>query len=225
MADGEVREVLAGWLARLGLAELGARRGFWRGVPRQADAIHRTRAFPKFIDSLRSLPAPLILDLGPAVGANLEFLGTHLRCKVLIEDLFADVERITTHAPASELPACLAARFPPGDGSIDGVLCWDVFDYLDDDATEAVARQVARVLKPGGVALTLFSTERLAASVYTKYVVIDAEHLQHRWYGAARPPGEVRLVGRALKLFPELEPAASYLLVHQQREVLFRKPI
>ncbi len=224
MANGEIRELLAEWLSRLGVADFGHRRGFWPGVRRQADAIHRTRAFPKFIDTLRSLSDPLVLDLGPAVGANVEFLGKQLPCKVLIEDLFADVERVASRGTASELPACLAARFPPADGSVDGVLCWDLFDYLDEDATSAVAREVARVLRPGGVALTMFSTERLTASVYTKYVVVDADHLRHRWYGAARPPGEVRLVGRAVKLFPTLEPVGSYLLVHHQREVLFRKP-
>jgi SAM-dependent methyltransferase len=225
VANGEIREVLAGWLSRLGLAEIGERRGFWRGVPRQADAVHRTRALPKFIEILRPLSDPLVLDLGPAVGANVEFLGTHLRCKVLIEDLFGDVEQSAGAGLGGELPARLAARFPAGDGLVDGVLCWDLFDYLDDDASGAVAREVARVLKPGGVALTMFSTERLTASVYTKYVVIDAGHLQHRWYGAARPPAAIRLVGQALKLFPALEPIGSYLLVHQQREVLFRKPL
>lgn len=225
MANGEIREVLAGWLSRLGLSEFGERRGIWRGVARQADAIHTTRAFPKFIEALRSVPSPLLLDLGSAIGANVDFLGTHLNCKVLIEDLFCDIERFALDKPASELPAFLASRFPPADASVDGVLCWDVCDYLDDDASEVVGREVARVLKPGGVALTMFSTERLTASIYTKYVVIDAQHLRHRWYGAARPPSGVRLVGQALKLFPALEPVGSYLLGHQQREVLFRKPM
>lgn len=225
MADGEIRDALADWLTRFGLSDLGVRRRFWRGVPREADAVHTSRAFPAFIETLRPLEGSVVLDLGPAVGANVEFLGQHLSCKVLIENLFTDVERHARDGIFDQFPEWLSHRFPMGDATVDGVLCWDLCDYLDAESVEALARQVARMLKPGGIALTMFATERLASPIYTKYVVVDAGHLQHRWHAAARLPREAWLVGQVLRLFGNLEPVGSHLLVHQQREVLFKKPL
>ena len=225
MADGELRATLADWLSRVGLSEIGPRRGFWRGVPREANAVHTTRGFPLFLEYLRTIDRPLLVDFGPAIGANVDFFGRQLSCKVQIEDVFADLDHLTHDQRTAELPQWFVSRFEQADASVDGVLCWDLCDYLDATSVEVLARQMARMLKPGGVALTMFGTEPLAASVYTKYVVVDVEHFQHRWYAAAKPPGDVWLMGRVLKLFGGLEPVGSHLLVHQQREVLFRKPL
>ena len=37
------------------------------------------------------------------------------------------------------------------DASVDGVLCWDVFDYLDKASAVKLAGQLTRLLKPEGV--------------------------------------------------------------------------
>ncbi|MEW5983317.1 MAG: class I SAM-dependent methyltransferase [Acidobacteriota bacterium] len=225
MVGDELKEALTDWLSRAGFTGPGGRRGLWRGVPREADAVHTTRAFPVFIETLRSIAGPVVLDLGPAVGPNVDFLGTRLSCKVLIEDLYGDLDRHVREGRSADVHEWLTTRLSNADASVDGVLCWDLCDYLDAEAVRVLAREMARVLKPGGVALTMFGTERLASAVYTRYVVVDAEHLQHRWYAAARPPGEVWLMGHLMRLFKGLEPVGSHLLVHQQREVLFRKPV
>ena len=43
----------------------------------------------------RQQRAPVLLDLGPVVGANVAFFGEQLGCKIFIEDLFADIDRHT----------------------------------------------------------------------------------------------------------------------------------
>jgi hypothetical protein len=45
-----------------------------------------TKALRKFLASLRSREAPVLLDLGPVVGSNVAFFGERLGCKILIED-------------------------------------------------------------------------------------------------------------------------------------------
>src|SRR5204863_5156277 len=47
-----------------------------------------TKALRKFLGSLTSREAPVLLDLGPVVGSNVVFFGERLGCKILIEDLF-----------------------------------------------------------------------------------------------------------------------------------------
>ena len=40
------------------------------------------------------------------------------------------------------LPGFLKGRFGQADGTVDGVLCWDVFDYMDRKAAQALADQL-----------------------------------------------------------------------------------
>ena len=40
----------------------------------------------------------------------------------------------------AELPAYLKKRFPQENESVDGILCWDLIDYLDKPAALAASR-------------------------------------------------------------------------------------
>ena len=73
-----------------------------------------SKAFPKFLSLLAQQPAPVLLDFGPVIGANVEFFGERLGCKLFIEDLFADVDR-HTRAGTLERPGQRASR--PGSGT------------------------------------------------------------------------------------------------------------
>ena len=64
-------------------------------------------------------------------GTNVAFFGEQLGCKLFIEDLAADIDRHTRAGTRDALPETLSKRFPQGDGTVDGVLCWDIFDFLD----------------------------------------------------------------------------------------------
>ena len=109
---------------------------------------------------------------------------------------------------------------------MDGVLCWDVFDYLDKHAAAALAKQMVRLLKPDGVVLAFFNTlepKEPNPAIYTKHVVVDAAHLQYRPYPAARGkqrPFQNRDIQR---MFEPLRITEQFLLKSQQREMLFRK--
>src|SRR5262245_65420258 len=96
-------------------------------------------------------PEPRLLDLGPVVGTNVMFFGEQLGCKILVEDVFKDIDRHVREGKVADLPAFFAKRFPQEDGSVDGILCWDVFDYLDKAAAAPLAQQLVRVLRPDGL--------------------------------------------------------------------------
>src|SRR5438094_5626295 len=85
-----------------------------------------TKALRKFLASLTSRESPVILDLGPVVGGNVNFFGEQLGCKIYVEDIFADIERHVRRDAIDDLPAFLKARFPQADATVDGILCWDV---------------------------------------------------------------------------------------------------
>src|SRR5438105_10478191 len=122
------------------------------------DPIFATKALRKFLTCLTSRESPVLLDLGPVVGGNVSFFGEQLGCKIFVEDIFADVDRHIRGDKLEALPACFKARFPQADGSVDGILCWDIIDYLDRPSALDLAAQLSRVLRPDGALLGFFVT-------------------------------------------------------------------
>jgi hypothetical protein len=188
-----------------------------------ADPVCPTKALRKFLATLTSRPSPVLLDLGPVVGSNVSFFGEQLGCKIFVEDVFADVERAVHAGKADELSALLKTRFPQADGSVDGVLCWDLIDYLDKNAAQSLAGELMRVLRPEGALLGFFATAQTRESRYVKYVIVDEQTLKHRSYHASRGRQPVLLNRDIIRLFSGLRVSDSFLLQNNMREILFRK--
>lgn len=184
-----------------------------------------TKALRKFLSSLTSRESPTLLDLGPVVGSNVSFFGEQLGCKILVEDIYAELDRHAREDKLDALPDFLKQRFPQPDGSVDGILCWDIIDYLGRPASQALATQLNRILRPDGALLALFGTTPAQdAPRYTKYTVVDEATLMYRPYAAVRGRQAVLVNRDILKLFDGLRVADSFLLQHNVREILFRKP-
>jgi len=188
--------------------------------------VYSTKVLAKFIAGLSGRSSPVLLDLGSVTGSNVTFFGERLGCKIIVEDLSKDIDRAVKEKTLPELPALLAKRFTQEDASVDGVLCWDLFDYLDKHSAAALASQIVRLLKPDGVVLAFFNThepKEPAPAIYTKHVVVDQASLQYRPYPAARGkqrPFQNRDIQR---MFEPLRITEQFLLKSHMREVLFLK--
>jgi hypothetical protein len=192
------------------------------------DPVFATKALRKFLTALTSRSSsPVLLDLGPVVGSNVSFFGEQLGCKIFVEDIFADVDRHVRTGKAEALPGFLKTRFSQADGTVDGVLCWDLIDYLDKASAQALADQLTRILRPEGTLLAFFGSAQLRElrdSRYTKYIIADEAALKHRLYQAARGRQTTLLNRDIIRLFDGLRVSDSFLLQNNIREVLFRKP-
>ena len=166
----------------------------------------------------------MLVDLGPAVGANVTFLGERVGCKIHVEDLYAHLDRHAQQGALDRFPGFLETRFPLPEESIDAVLCWDVFDYLDPPAASVLAGELMRVLRPAGALLAFFGTSGPRDLRYTKYIIEDEEHLRYRFYGTACSLPRVLQNRDIVKLFDRLDVSDSVLLKSGVREILFRKP-
>jgi len=191
---------------------------------RVEEPVFSTKALRKFLSLLSQKDAPTLMDLAPVVGSNLTFFGEHLGCKVIIEDMYADLERFSREQRLADLPAHLEKRFHHADASVDGILCWDLMDYLDKASAQALANQLMRVLKPEGALLAFFGTAAPRDAHYTRYIIVDDVNLKHRSY----PASQGRLATLAnrdiIRLFDRLRVSDSFLLQNHMREILFRKP-
>ena len=107
--------------------------------------------------------------------------------------------------------------------SVDAVLCWDVFDYLNPDAGSALSGELIRMLRPGGALLGFFGARASDETRYTKYFIQDESRLRYRFYvGACRR--RAVLQNRDIdNLFAGLQLSDSVLMRSGVREVLYHK--
>jgi hypothetical protein len=188
------------------------------------DPVFATKALRKFLTSLTSRDLPVLLDLGPVVGSNVSFFGEQLGCKIFVEDIYADLDRHVREGKLEELPGFLAKRFPQSNGEVDGILCWDVIDYLDRASAQELATQLTRVLRPEGALLGFFGTAQAREARYTKFIIVDEVNLKHRSYPSSRGRQAILLNRDIIRLFAGLRVSDSFLLQNNLREILFRKP-
>jgi hypothetical protein len=193
-------------------------------VPRGEVPSVPSKAFPKMLSAISSQPDfPVLIDLGPVIGSNVEFFGERLGCKLFIEDLFADYDRHARAGTLDELPAALETRFRHADGTVDGVLCWDFFDYLPKPAAQSLAKQIMRMLRPGGAVMGFFSTAATPRASFMKYEIVDDKLLRHRHHAGTGGAKHVLANRDIIKMFDGLIVSDSFLLKSNTREILLRR--
>ena len=149
-----------------------------------AGQIFPTKALRKFLANLTSRESPVLMDLGPVVGSNVTFFGERLGCKIILEDLFGDLDRYPRN---SETPFAeyLKTRLKHEAGSVDGILCWNFFDYLDLPSAQALATSLTKLLRPEGTLLGFFTTVGATDTRFSKYVILDEDSVKQRAYSSA----------------------------------------
>lgn len=189
----------------------------------EAYALVPTRAYPKFLSALAGRERLTIIDVGPAVGSNIEFFAERAACKIFVEDLYAELERHAREGTRAELATMLPAKIKQPDASVDAVLCWDIFDFLEKPAAQAFARELVRVLRPGGALFGFFANAAGEQTHYTKFVISDGSHFRHRTTPATPVPRQVLQNRDIIRMFDGLLVSDSYLLLTHTREIVFRK--
>jgi hypothetical protein len=193
-------------------------------VPKGPEPVIPSKALQKFIGALSQKEAPVLIDFGPVIGTNVAFFGEHLGCKLHIEDLATEIDRHTRGHIRDALPQTLPKRFTMADASVDGVLCWDIFDFLEPSAAKPLAREVVRVLRPGGAVMGFFCTKTVERMSFTKYEIVEASSsLRHRHHPGTGGQKFVLQNRDIIKMFDGLTVSESFLLKSNTREILLRK--
>jgi SAM-dependent methyltransferase len=190
-----------------------------------AETVYASKVLASFLSLLFARPAAEVVDLGPVTGSNVTFLGERVGCKIHVEDLCSDIDHHIKQDKFDQLPKFLSGRLSMTDASIDAVLSWNIFDYLAPLAASALAQEIVRILRPGGVLLAFFGASASDDPRYIKYFIEDEAHLRHRFYPSACG-GRWILQNRDINImFAGLEARDSVLLRSGVREILFRKRI
>jgi hypothetical protein len=192
-------------------------------APVSSDVVATSKVFPRFLAALSQRPAPVLLDLGPVVGQNIAFFGDRLACKIYVEDLIADIEAHAKRGERERLAQFFAGRLTQADESVDGILCWDVFDFLDRAAGVVLAAKLTRLLRKGGALYGSFGTTAIDLSNYSRVTVEAVDKLRARPFPASTVRRHVLLTRDINKMFEGLTINESVLLKTNTRESLFRK--
>jgi hypothetical protein len=183
----------------------------------------RSRVLPRFLQAVAKQSSPVLVDLGPVVGSNIQFFGERLSCKIHVEDLCAEVEACAKRGDRASVASALISRLRHEPESADGILCWDVFDFLDRAASKALAAHLVGLLRPGGALLGSFTTEKSDHRSYTRFRVETENTLCVRSYAATPAKTDVLTTREVHQIFSGLTETELVLLKSGSREMLFRK--
>ena len=164
-----------------------------------------------------------ILDLGLAIGANIEFL-SRFSSKLRVENLFETLRSGKFFGLDEELvDASLVSRIlsiPEGE-RFDVVLSWDLVNYFKPAELRALIGYLETFCAKGAFFFTMGSTAKEIPAAPTRFKLIDAETLLYTAGSAeVRPcpryaPRDLCLLMSAFRI------QSSYILQNGMQEYLF----
>jgi len=175
-------------------------------------------ALGDLLDGLVAGGAYRFLDLGPAVGSNIEYL-SRFALSVKVADLWAS---LSSGEPRSWEKALDAIAPEEGSAGYHAVLAWDLLNYLSPERLRQLAARLAEATRPGGrvFALVYYSQEMPAEP--PRFRIADRETLTYPEPPARRPAP--RYPQRALQqAFAGFETEKGYVLKTGLQEFLFAK--
>ncbi len=185
--------------------------------------VHGSLAFAALVDGIRRDHKLQVLDLGPAVGANVEFL-SRFDCKLFIEDLYSALAGRTGPPSAEETlrPQDVEELLPlPETARFDIVLTWDLFNYLDRDELRRLMRHLARFCRPGAVLLAFISIQKQMPAQPIRFRILDERNLLYEQRSAHQRPAPRYASYDLGALLDGFRIDRSFLLRHGIQEYLF----
>lgn len=199
----------------------------------------KSLALKYLCDYLRPNKYYNILDLGPAVGENIEFFSQYAG-KIYIEDLRAAIaSQILAAAQPKELvepadPYALEAADNDGHANItdhlsayhenthfDLIFAWDLFNYLEREPLQQLMLYLRKFCKPGTLVFTLISTHVKIPEYPRLFRIIDNERLSYGISAAAERNHARYRELNLLRVMPGFKVAKSFLLRNGIQEYLF----
>ncbi len=184
--------------------------------------------FEALAGALDLLERVSILDLGPAIGGNIEFFG-RFPCALHIADavgalagLRPEIDPETGAVRTAPLEAEVRRQLPgAGGATFDVILGWDLLNYLDGPVFSAFAAQLRPLLRHGTrLHAFLWSQPRMPV-LPARFRILDAAHMGFEASDRTRecPRYTQRDLERRL---PELHVQRSVLLRSGLQEYVFQ---
>jgi hypothetical protein len=200
-----------------------ARPAFGERVPDAPDAAYarHSHGLEQFLSQLRDRDSLSILDIGGVSQANVSFI-TSLGHKLYSEGL------LRTEQPGGELASAAVETFLRQnldfpEARFDGVLLWDVLEFLPPPLLKATVDRLFKIAKPGSYLLAFFHAEEKATSVpLYSYRISDSKSLM-LVRREMRRPSQLFNNRSVEKLFHQFQSVKFFLTRDHLREVIVRR--
>lgn len=185
--------------------------------------VHRSLALAALFDEIRGRKVQ-VLDLGSAVGSNVEFL-SQFGCKLYIEDLYA---ALSTRKPSGEGELAGPEFFAeflavPDETRFDVVFAWDLFNYLHRKELVHFAAQLRHHCNPGARLLSLMSILKTMPAQPYRFKIQDEQHLVYEPRTGTERPSPRYAPAEITDTFKGFRVDRSFLLRHGIQEFLLVK--
>jgi hypothetical protein len=199
----------------------------WRGGGVAANAVRPSRGLEEFFRYIHGQSGLNILDLGSASQENISFI-TGLGHRLYSEDFLQILSETFGENGADDqsnpgrIDYFLRQTLDHPPAHFDGVLIWDVLEYLSPALLNAVIERVHRIVRPKSYMLAFFhSDDKLEAVPSYTFRIQQMNALEVVQHGMRRPAQLFN--NRSLeKLFGRFESQKFFLTRERLREVIVK---
>jgi SAM-dependent methyltransferase len=185
-----------------------------------------SRGLEEFFAQIRDQTGLTILDLGGATQKNISFI-TELGHRLYSEDFLAILHETfgpneSDQTNAGRIDYFLQQTLDYPEGQFDGVLIWDVLEYLSPVLLNAVIERLHKVVRPKGYLLAFFhSDDKLQGVPCYTFRIAEMNSLEVSQQGMRKPAQLFN--NRSLeKLFGRFDSVKFFLTRERLREVIIR---
>jgi 2-polyprenyl-3-methyl-5-hydroxy-6-metoxy-1,4-benzoquinol methylase len=193
----------------------------------QAMASRQSRGLEEFFNYIRDQSGLSILDLGGATQQNVTFI-TNLGHRLYSEDFLQilnetfGVDDTVDQSNPGRIEYFLRQALDYPEDQFDGVLLWDVLEYLAPALLMAVVDRLHKIVRPKSYMLSFFhSDDKLDAVPYYTFRIQEVNLLQVAQTGMHRPAQLFNNRG-VEKLFGRFESVKFFLTRERLREVIVK---
>jgi len=191
--------------------------------PKSLLSVHKSLGLSALLEPVRGDRILSILDLGPALKANVRFW-SQFSCRLHILDFYRSYrEWKAAVVPKEESEeAGFSAMLPFSDKMVfDIILAWDLFNYFDLRQLEALVQRLSRWCRSGTRLFTLTSSLPNISALPTIFKIVNREHIMYEISTQDTRPCPRHEPREIAKLMARFTVASSFLLHHGIREYVF----
>jgi hypothetical protein len=186
-----------------------------------------SRGLEEFFGYIRGQAGLTILDLGGATQQNVTFI-TNLGHRLYSEDFLRSlsetfgVEDTVDQSNPGRIEYFLRQTLDYPEGHFDGVLVWDLLEYLEPPLLAAVMERLHKIVRPKSYMLAFFHSDDKTDSVpFYTFRIQEVNSLQVAQQGVRRPTQLFN--NRSLeKLFNRFDSVKFFLTRERLREVIVK---
>jgi 2-polyprenyl-3-methyl-5-hydroxy-6-metoxy-1,4-benzoquinol methylase len=186
-----------------------------------------SRGIEEFFNCIRDQSGLTILDLGSASQQNVSFI-TNLGHRLYAEDFLQLLNEsfgsddLAAQSNSGSIDYFLHQALDYPEGHFDGVLIWDLLEYLAPALLAAVVERLMKIVRPKGYMLAFFhSDDKLESVPFYTFRIQDMNSLQVA-QTSTRKPAQLFNNRSLEKLFGRAESVKFFLTRDRLREVIVK---